>query len=148
FDDKVIPNTRQVTADLTYKGPRIDKETKSRLEHVCHIVEPDKMELILEKLGFINAITINKHRILYTMDYKEKHVEIVADKIEYLDGYFAEFEIQIDNPEEQEDAKNIMFELLDLLGYSKNASMKISYLELVLEHLGTLKIRSQDLKNS
>lgn len=124
--------------DLTYKGPKLDKETKSRTEVVCNIQDPDQMEIILTTLGFRKFLTIEKNRILYHIEFENCHIEITIDKIQHLDGSFSEFEIMVEKREDMGEARDLIFKFLHLLDYKKSDSIRLSYLELVVAELKRL----------
>ncbi|MHA1728694.1 MAG: class IV adenylate cyclase [Promethearchaeota archaeon] len=123
------------SCDITYKGPKLDKITKSRIEFVCNILDPDILDEILLTLGFRRILTVKKERILYHLEYEGSSIEILIDKIQHLDGYFSEFEIMTSTREEMADAKKTIFKLMNKLGYSISDSITLSYLELVIKKL-------------
>ena len=103
---------------LTYKGPKIDKISKSREEVEAFV--SGEIELILQRLGFKEFIKIKKKRRLY--QYKEFTISI--DDVEDL-GEYIEVELKSEN---KEDVKKIdhLFDVLYL------NSERRSYLELIL----------------
>ncbi|HNZ61264.1 MAG TPA: class IV adenylate cyclase [Methanofastidiosum sp.] len=103
---------------LTYKGPKIDRISKSR-EEIETFVSGD-INLILERLGFYKFIEIKKKRKLYR--YNEFMISI--DDVEGL-GEYIEVELK---SEKKEDVKKIehLFDILYL------DSERRSYLELIL----------------
>ncbi len=103
---------------LTYKGPKIDRISKSR-EEIETFVSGD-INLILERLGFYKFIEIKKKRKLYR--YNEFMISI--DDVEGL-GEYIEVELK---SEKKEDVKKIehLFDILYL------DSERRSYLELLL----------------
>ncbi len=103
---------------LTYKGPKIDKISKSREEVETFV--SGEIELILQRLGFKEFIKIKKKRRLY--QYKEFTISI--DDVEDL-GEYIEVELKSEN---KEDVKKIdhLFDVLYL------NSERRSYLELIL----------------
>lgn len=127
------------SCDFTYKGPKLDKTTKTRIEHVCRIMDPDKLDLILKALGFRTIISVLKTRQLFHLEHNNQHVEIVVDKVQYLEGYYAEFEIQVPSEDKISDSKKVIFDLIKVLGYSSEDSIRISYLELVIDALKSKK---------
>lgn len=127
------------SCDFTYKGPKLDNKTKTRVEYVCRIMDPDALDLILKSLGFQTIISVLKTRHLYHLEYMGKHIEIVIDKVQYLDGDYAEFEIQVPSDDKIIESKNIIFDLIKKFGYSSDDSIRTSYLELVLDILKSKK---------
>ncbi|MHA1648549.1 MAG: class IV adenylate cyclase, partial [Promethearchaeota archaeon] len=142
--------TQKTNYDITYKGPKMDSTVKSRIEHVCHIMEPDKIDAILQALHFRKVITLHKNREVYQIEFHDKIIECLIDQIEGLDGYYFEAEIMADeskiesmdskkSEKDQENKKNIdqanqiILDLVGELGYSEKDSILESYLELVLK---------------
>ncbi len=132
--DKDVADTLELkkSADLTYKGPKIDTETKTRKELVATIDDPDNLKKILTSIGIRPILTLQKNRRLYTLDFNTLHIEILIDKIEHLEGYYSECEIIANDEEEMEDGKKVIFGMMEKLGYSKEDSILTSYLELVI----------------
>ncbi|MBD3352580.1 MAG: class IV adenylate cyclase [Candidatus Lokiarchaeota archaeon] len=131
-------NTNKIikeNADITYKGPKLDSETKSRVEHVCQIRHSGKMDHILLALGFRKIISIEKERQMFSLIFQDTSIDITLDKIQHLEGDYAEFEIIIRNEEDMDRSKHLIFALMEKLGYSKSDSITVSYLELVLANL-------------
>jgi len=124
-----------IKADLTYKGPKIDTETKTRKELITPIENPDEMDMILRSLDIRPILTLTKYRRLYTLDMEKHHIEVLIDKIEHLAGYHGECEIMASSEKEMEEGKRILFDLMEKLGYSKTDSILTSYLELVIMKL-------------
>ena len=105
-------------AILTYKGPKLDKLSKSREEFEAFV--SGDIEEILQKLGYKKILTVRKKRKLYL--YKEFTVSI--DNVEGL-GEYIEVELKSDNLHDIERIENL-FDLLFL------ESERNSYLELLL----------------
>lgn len=122
-------------SEITYKGSKIDTKTKSRIEHNCKIDDFNQMDLIFTALGFRPVITVKKQRVVLHMVVDSEDVEILLDKIEYLDGFYSELEIMVASKEDIPRARNNLFALLKELGYGENDSITVSYLELVLDAL-------------
>jgi adenylate cyclase class 2 len=121
------------TCDITYKGPKLDALTKSRIEHVCEIMDSCAMDSILEAIGFKQIITIRKERMLFEIDYKGTHIGIMVDTIQYLEGTYAEFEIVVEDKQQMSEAKTLIFSLMHEMGYSEQDSIRTSYLELIMQ---------------
>ena len=108
---------------LTYKGPKIDLDTKSR-EEIQLQVKGDVFSL-LEKLGFVAFEKIVKERELYQWE----KLNICLDQVEKL-GSFVEIEGK------SLDEKGKIFYILNKLGIPLNSLIRKSYLELKLENTG------------
>ena len=103
---------------LTYKGPKLDKISKSREEFEAFV--SGDIEEILQKLGYRMVLNVRKKRKVYT--YRDFTVSI--DDVEGL-GEYIEVELKSDN---LQDIKKIE-DLFDLLFLE---SERRSYLELLL----------------
>jgi adenylate cyclase class 2 len=115
-------------AFLTYKGPKLDKRTKTRTEIEVGIEDAAKAEAMLEALRYRLAVAVRKHRRLYRLD----DVEITLDEVEHLDDKFMELEIMGDACNADE-GKERLFATLERLGVSRDDCERKSYLELLLE---------------
>jgi len=109
---------------LTYKGPKVDVETKSREEVKLKVENFEAAKQILEKLGFRAVAEVKKLRRIYSLC----EAIICLDDVEGL-GKFVEIEVEADNI----DAKEKVFSIAEQLGYSRNESIRDSYLELILQ---------------
>jgi adenylate cyclase class 2 len=118
---------------LTYKGKKIDSTTKTRQEIEVRIDNFDNMKDILKVLGFQEVLTIQKERELYNFLYQDEKIEILLDHIPLLNQYFMELEMVVPSPQEIDDARGILFKLLDRFNINKDNSITKSYLELILE---------------
>lgn len=125
------------TADLTYKGPKLDAQIKTRVENVVSFDPKDikPMESILKVMNLKKVIEIRKKRLPYTITYQNYDIEIVLDEIEYLPRHYMELEIQCKEKEETTKAKEVMISLLNEFGYSIEDSIRDSYLELIVKQL-------------
>ncbi|WP_457548521.1 class IV adenylate cyclase [Archaeoglobus sp.] len=109
---------------LTYKGPKIDKETKTREEIEVEIGDFDKALEIMKKLGFRLVAEVIKVRRIYRIG----DATICVDNVKDL-GEFVEIEVKSENVEK---AKREIFKIADKFGL-KNPITK-SYLEMLLEN--------------
>lgn len=113
---------------ITYKGPKIDKESKTRKEIEMAIEDAKKASGIFEEIGFKKVMAVRKNRQYYAYE----NFEITLDDIEGLDPYM-EIEIALDDGEDYSEAQNSIFELFERLGVTDGFE-RTSYLEL-LENL-------------
>jgi len=114
-------------AFLTYKGPKIDRLSKSRKEIEVSIEDVDAYLELLSILGFTEVLTVKKTREKY---YVEKGVTVTLDDVEGL-GKFVEIEkLAKDEKEVQREVPRLM-EILKSLGVEKFE--RKSYLELLME---------------
>ncbi len=77
---------------LTYKGPKINSESKSRKEINIVIDNLDNIMDMLDELGFTKSGTVFKQREYWSFD----NIVITLDKIKKI-GEYVEFESEIDN---------------------------------------------------
>ncbi len=113
-------------AFITYKGPKIDENSKTRKEIEVPISDPDKHLEILESLGFEEVLTIEKTREKY---YADKGIVISLDEVEGL-GKFIEIEALSNDTESITATVNRLKKILKDLGVEKFE--RRSYLELIL----------------
>lgn len=108
---------------LTYKGPKLDKLTKTREEIEIKLDDPAPMAEVLKMLGFMEVAPVVKTRSHYTLgDY-----QVALDEVEGL-GHFIEIEKHADSYKPEE-----LVELLKSLGVEESKMERRSYLELLLE---------------
>ncbi|BAA30938.1 class IV adenylate cyclase [Pyrococcus horikoshii] len=120
---------------LTYKGPKIDEKSKTRLEIEVEIQEDvDKYFELLDRLGFKEVLKVVKTREKY---YVEKGVTITLDEVEGL-GKFIEIETLVKEKDEIPEAVEKLEKILRELGVEKFE--RRSYLELLLEKRTELNI--------
>ncbi len=106
---------------MTYKGPKVDSDTKAREEIEVQLYED--VGKILEKLGFRTAGKVEKAREIYHFE----DVTVYLDDVHNL-GKFLEIEMHSDNVMV---AKERIFEVLNLIGLNKDRTTRKSYLELL-----------------
>lgn len=116
---------------LYYKGPKVDAETKTREEIAMPLSDADAMRKILQRLGFVPAIVLDKERDIYQLD----GVEVALDSVNGL-GHFVELEVQ---GEDIERGKARLKDVMRSLGLE--GSERRSYLELMLESRSTTASR-------
>lgn len=118
---------------LTYKGPVLDTQTKTRKEIEIPVgsssQEGDSMATILELLGFRRVRSVEKTRMVYHFTWNEFPVEICLDEVKGL-GQFLEIET-IAEEAQRDDAQQAILHLADHLGL-KNRE-KRSYLCMLLD---------------
>jgi len=110
---------------LTYKGSKVDTETKTRDEIKLKVDSFEKMKEILTKLGFsVSGRVVKRRRI-----YRSEDITICVDWLEGL-GNFIEIEIE---SEDIHEAKKKIFEYAEMLGLERENSIRKSYLEMILD---------------
>ena len=110
---------------ITYKGPKIDKKSKTRQEVEMEIEDADKCSKIFEFLGFNEVRTVIKDREYYKLE----NYEISLDNVHGLDPYM-EIEISLDDGADYSKAQESIFELFEKLGITDGFE-RTSYLELL-----------------
>ena len=108
---------------ITYKGPKLDMDTKLREEIELGVEDLDRMSLILERLGFRPVIRITKQRTVYEL----QGIHFCLDRLPGL-GNFVEMEWR---GEDLDAGKEKIMELKQKLGLTGNE--RRSYLELLME---------------
>jgi len=112
---------------LTYKGPKLDSNSKTREEFELNIVSPDKYTKLLTKLGFIPVKKVLKTRKVFNLD----DIIISLDHLDHL-GNFIELELEVTDQKQIPSAKNRLFSLIKQLNISPTQLERCSYLELLL----------------
>lgn len=125
---------------LTYKGPKLDKETKTRREIEIPIAAdtayPENLESMKEiftALGFRQSGFVHKLRQEGTFSYAGRSFNVCLDELPELakrnqPSHFIELETLV-HSDDWESARNAVKELASLLGLSD--SVQSSYLELL-----------------
>ena len=121
-------NTIPTPYELTYKGPKLESRSKSRVELSVHISNIDNARLILESLGFKHVATISKRRVFYTVG----SITVSVDDVEDV-GLFLELERVVTSRRDMNPALDMIFNLIERLGLDSNNSIRASYLELFLQ---------------
>lgn len=114
---------------LTYKGPKLDKVSKTR-EELETPVDGAITAKIFHALGFMEAGAVRKKREVFSAG----EITICLDAVESL-GEFLEVEIVAEDEKDLEISRTKLFELLKQFGLSENDSIRTSYLEMVLEKI-------------
>lgn len=110
---------------LTYKGPKLNSESKTRKEVEVKIDNTDNMVEILNNLGFKASAIVTKTRRIFNYD----DYTITIDKLEEL-GYFMEIEKVIDDMDDVESIINDILDLFNKMDFEKDFERR-SYLELL-----------------
>jgi adenylate cyclase class 2 len=117
---------------LTYKGPKIDTQTKTRTEIEVEFARGDAAASdilrMLGCLGYRPVAVVHKKRRIYRSQQGRFTVDVSLDELDEV-GTFAEVEI-IANEGDLADAKAVLQRVADDLGLSH--AERRSYLELLL----------------
>jgi adenylate cyclase class 2 len=108
---------------ITYKGPKLDKDTKMREEIELEVEDLPLMSQLLQRVGFRPFLRVAKRRRVYELD----KVLICLDHVEGL-GDFVELEYGGEDLERGRERVMDLKRRLELEGNERR-----SYLELLLE---------------
>lgn len=112
---------------LTYKGPKVDAESKTRKEVETTVADQTATVDLLSALGFSAAATVSKKRERYAM-------EGYTVTLDSVDGLGSFVEVESTAPEAAlEEARDGANAVLRRLGLDPNAGIRTSYLERSLE---------------
>lgn len=115
------------TTRLTYKGPLLDEESKTRSEHEAGVNDPDAMAEILGGLGFEPAATVVKRREYWAF----REFTVTLDDVDGV-GEFVEIEREIREAEAIDATREAAVESLSRLGLDADEQVRTSYLGLLL----------------
>jgi adenylate cyclase, class 2 len=117
---------------VTYKGPKLDAQTKTRTEIEVPLGDGDRVAedflAILTHLGYRSVAVVSKRRHIYELEQGSFHVEACLDEVDDV-GHFAELEI-VAPPEQLDAARTVLLRLAAELGLE--ASERRSYLQMLL----------------
>lgn len=120
-----IPHVDREKIILTYKGAKLDAQSKTRKEIEVTVDNEENTALILENLGFKPVRTIKKDRIIFKMN----GFIITLDKV-YEVGNFVEIEKELQEGEDFQDSLDAIFKIYQKLGITEGFERR-SYLELL-----------------
>ncbi len=118
----------ETTARITYKGPLVEAESKTREEFETGVDSGETADAIFEHLGFEPAATVHKDRRFY--DYEGYTVTL--DDVEGV-GEFVEVETETDE-DGVEAAREGAYDVLRELGLDPEEQTRTSYLGMRLEN--------------
>jgi len=128
---------------LTYKGPLLDKVSKTRHEteiaFASGAAARDQMRQMLESLGFTPQPPVVKRRTEYAFSRGGQTVHVCHDRVEGL-GEFLELET-LAPPDRWEPARDVLLVLATELGLT--LSERKSYLQLLSERNWCREYRSE-----
>ncbi len=112
-------------AELTYKGPKVDAESKTREEIETRVESGEAADGIARALGFEPAAVVEKERDRYRLD----GYTVTLDSVEGA-GTFVEVETEAEAVEAARDgAKEVLVDL----GLDPGEGIRTSYLGLLLD---------------
>jgi adenylate cyclase class 2 len=115
-----------VTTRLTYKGPLLEAESKTRAEAETEVDDPEAAEDILSGLGYRPAAEVHKERTRF----EHRGYTVTLDSVDGL-GEFVEVETETED--DIEDAREGAREILASLGLNPDEQIRTSYLGLLLD---------------
>ncbi|MBO4248309.1 class IV adenylate cyclase [Halomicrobium sp. IBSBa] len=113
------------SAVMTYKGPKVDAESKTREEIETGVGDGDDAAAIFESVGFEAAATVRKERDRYRLDGYTVTLDSVAGA-----GSFVEVETEA---EKIDAAREGAADLMRDLGLNPDDQIRTSYLGLLLD---------------
>lgn len=116
---------------LTYKGPKMNKQSKTRQEFNVKVDDGEQIKQLLEKLGFQPFRKIIKTRT----EYQLGKIKVYIDRVEGL-GDYAEFEVLVDGEDKVTVEKAKIQDLMRSLGLKPDQGIIKSYLELLIDKAG------------
>ena len=122
---------REGVTRLTYKGPLVEEESKTRQEAETGVGDAEATRAVLDGLGFEPAATVRKDRERYRLE----GYTVTLDAVEGL-GEFVEVETEVAEEADVETARQGAEALLDRLGLDPGEGIRTSYLGLLLESEG------------
>lgn len=121
---------------VTYKGPKLDQETKTRHEIEFSIgkseAEEKQFAEFLEALSFEKVVAVNKVRREFDLELDSNHFKIALDEVENV-GTFVEVETQAEESE-LDRCRDAVKNLATELGLKKQT--RGSYLGMLMKNLG------------
>ncbi len=126
--DSSLSDSGFAPIELTYKGPKIDKKTKTRIEYTADLGSIEPITAILQHTGFKNVATITKHRVFFDIDGITASIDDVDDV-----GQYIELELIADGKDSMNAARERILSLLKTMGLDENDLVQESYLELYLQ---------------
>jgi adenylate cyclase class 2 len=118
----------ETQARLTYKGPLVDRESKTREEIEAGVENGDDVTAILESVGFDPAATVRKDRKRFAHEGFVVTLDAVTDL-----GEFVEVETEVADEAAVDAAREDAFELLRALDLDPDDQIRTSYLGLLLD---------------
>ncbi len=119
---------------VTYKGPIVDDQTKTRQEIEIPFADgadsANQFAEMLTILGFHEVRTVSKERSPFHLEWENQRVEVSLDDVHGLPGSFIEIELLADEST-RDAARDSILRLAEHLGL-KDSERK-SYLRLLLD---------------
>lgn len=115
----------ETTAKVTYKGPLLEAESKSREEFETAVGDGDDVDAIFQHLGFEPAATVRKNRRVYEVRAFHVTLDAVDDVGEFV-------EVEAETEGDIEPVREGAYEVLRDLGLDPDDQQRTSYLGMLL----------------
>ena len=115
------------TTKVTYKGPLVDDDSKTRKERETLVADGGAMAGILEGLGYEPAATVRKERTFYAFEGLTVTLDAVDDVGEYV-----EVETEVATEAAVPEARDRAAAALRELGLDPDDGIRTSYLGMLL----------------
>lgn len=135
-DEAIRIRIKEQGSFLTYKGPRIDHQTKTRKELTVHLDDPARMEEILVTLGFRKVAEVSKQRSKYCL---ADGITVSLDEVVGLGSFI---EVEIAGGQDLDRDRKRVLDILSRLGTGQ--PVRTSYLEMLLEGQDFIRTRSSE----
>ncbi|MFC6872164.1 class IV adenylate cyclase [Halobellus marinus] len=122
------PNSDAETAILTYKGPLVDADSKTREEHETVVADGDGAAAVFDGLGFEPAAVVEKEREFFALDGYTVTLDSVTDL-----GEFVEIEGHAEDSADVAAVRDGAAGVLRRLGLEPADQIRTSYLGLLLD---------------
>ncbi|QCS42914.1 class IV adenylate cyclase [Natrinema versiforme] len=113
---------------VTYKGPLVDGESKTREEVETSVADHEKTDAILTNLGFEAAATVRKERERFSI----AGYTVTLDSVDDV-GKYVEVETEVEDESALEAARDGAYDVLERLELDPDDQLRTSYLGLLLE---------------
>ncbi|MHA1146705.1 MAG: class IV adenylate cyclase [Promethearchaeota archaeon] len=133
FDKNLKNAPKKIEYTITYKGKKLDSETKTRKEFEVGVQDGEILKKILKVLDFQEIFTVKKERELYQFFFRDHEIEALIDYIPILKDYFIEVEYIAENVDNIGNTREILFDFLSEFNIERDKSITKSYLELIAD---------------
>ena len=114
---------------VTYKGPLVEAESKTREEFETSVGDGDAARELLDRLGFGPAAAVRKIR----EQHRVGDFAVLLDAVEDV-GEYVEVETDVGGEDDVEAAREDAYDILESLGLDPADQIRTSYLGLKLEN--------------
>ncbi|RZH67509.1 class IV adenylate cyclase [Natrinema altunense] len=121
------PDRGSADTRITYKGPLVDDESKTREEVETAVGDHEQTDAILTNLGFKAAATVRKERERFALEGYTVTLDSVDDVGEYV-----EVETDVEDESDLEAARAGAYDVLERLELEPDDQLRTSYLGLLL----------------